>query len=223
MSAPRRPLRSADERERIRRLVRRSWNQLSYTYRPRGAGKDVFGHSEADYRSRLGSVLALPRGAGVLDLGSGTGVPTDRLLAARHRVTGVDLSDVMVRRARRLVPGARFLRADMSEVGFPPNSFDAVVSLYAIFHLPVEEHRPLFRRIRTWLRPGGLFVAILGHGPYEGTERRWLGSRSTMFWSHGGAATDRRRLADVGFEILHREYVPEGEGGHELFVCRKQR
>lgn len=223
MSAVREPQRSAADRERIRRLVRRSWNQISYTYRPRGAGNDVFDHRDADYRLWLGPVLALPRGADVLDLGCGTGVPTDRLLAARHHVTGVDLSDVMVRRALRLVTGARFLRCDMSQVEFPPNSFDAVVSFYAIFHMPVEEHRPLFGRIGTWLRARGLLVAILGHGPYEGVERRWLGSRSTMYWSHAGADSSRRWLTGAGFEVLHQEYVPEGPGGHELFVCRKTR
>jgi ubiquinone/menaquinone biosynthesis C-methylase UbiE len=45
-------------------------------------------------------------------------------------VTGVDLSDTMIRRARRLVPRARFVRADMTEVVFPDREFGAVIALY---------------------------------------------------------------------------------------------
>src|SRR5262245_52786583 len=54
------------------------------------------------------------------------------------RVTGVDISDVQVERARRFVPGAVFLRADATETDFPPGSFSAVVCLYALIHIPLE-------------------------------------------------------------------------------------
>jgi ubiquinone/menaquinone biosynthesis C-methylase UbiE len=46
--------------------------------------------------------------------------------------SGVDMSDVQVERARRLVPGAVFLRADATDLDFPSGSFDAVVCLYAL-------------------------------------------------------------------------------------------
>ena len=157
----------------------------------------------------------------MLDLGCGTGVPASRALATRFEVTGVDLSDVMIRRARRTVPQARFLRADMTEVDFPPESFGAVVSLYAIIHVPLGKQRPLLARIRSWLAPGGLFLSILGHGAYEGMTRGWLGVDAPMYWSHADAGTYRRWLREVGFVVLHQEYIPEGDSGHELFLARK--
>jgi len=43
----------------------------------------------------------------------------------------VDISDVQIERARRLVPGATFIRADVTEIDFPAAGFDAVVCLYA--------------------------------------------------------------------------------------------
>lgn len=60
------------------------------------------------------------------------------------RVTGVDLSDTMIERARELVPGARFLRGDVTsvdEVDFDAASFDAVVSFYALIHLPLADQQ----------------------------------------------------------------------------------
>ncbi len=82
----------------------------------------------------------LPDGANVLDLGCGCGVPDASLLAPRFRVTGIDISDVQIERARRLVPSASFIRVDMTEVTFPRKSFEAVVSLYAIIHVLRQEH-----------------------------------------------------------------------------------
>lgn len=204
--------------------VRSSWNRVSYRYRPRNASSDCFGHLERDYRAWLGPVLTtLPRGSEVLDLGSGSGIPAARILAGRFRVTGVDISDVQVRRARRLVPRARFVRADLSEVDFPPNTFAAVIALYSLIHVPREEHRPLFRKVARWLVPGGWLLSILGHSEYEGKESGWLGSDAPMLWSQHGAATYRRWFGSEGFRIVREEFIPEGDGGHQLFVARKGR
>ena len=61
----------------------------------------------------------------VLDLGCGCGVPVARdLVAAGHRVTGVDISDVQIQRARHLVPAATFRRADATTLHLPPESFE---------------------------------------------------------------------------------------------------
>jgi SAM-dependent methyltransferase len=77
------------------------------------------------------------------------------LAAGGYAVTGVDLSAVQVQRARRLVPGARFLLADATQVRFAAASFDAVVSLYALIHLPLDEQPGLAGRIGpTSGRPG---------------------------------------------------------------------
>lgn len=159
----------------------------------------------------------------MLDLGCGNGVPTSRILARRFRVTGVDLSPVQVRRARRLVPRARFAVADMSEVDYPPGTFAAVVSLYSMIHVPREEHRRLLGRVARWLEPGGWLLLVAGHTAYEGTEPGWLGVRGPMFWSQYDAATYGRMLRSEGFRVLSRSFVPEGDGGHELFLARKRR
>ena len=67
---------------------------------------------------RLHSLL--PAAARVLDAGCGCGVPVARdLVAAGHHVTGVDVSAVQIDRARRLVPAAEFVRADLTTLDLP--------------------------------------------------------------------------------------------------------
>jgi len=209
----------------VRRLVREGWDRLSTVYRPPGEESDCFSHRDADYRRWLRPLVRqLPAGAAVLDLGCGTGVPASRILSDRFQVTGIDLSNVMIRRARQLVPGARFLRMDMTEARFRAGSFHGVVSLYAIIHVPLSEQWVLFRRIHDWLAPGGLFLTIVGHDAWEGTEPGWLGTDVPMFWSHADSATYRKWFESLGFRVVQQAFVPEGNsGGHELFLLGKPR
>jgi cyclopropane fatty-acyl-phospholipid synthase-like methyltransferase len=154
----------------------------------------------------------------VLDLGCGCGVPATAILAERYSVTGIDLSPVQISRARRLVPTAQFECADMAAVDFPAQTFAAVVSFYAIIHLPLEEQPPIFRDVRRWLRPGGYLLATLGSGAWTGTEDNWLGA--PMYWSHADRATYVAWLEEVGFEIGWTRFIPEGTGGHTLILAK---
>lgn len=208
---------------RAKEIVRSGWNDRSLTYRPPGAGGDGTGHLDRAYRSWLRPLLnEVPEGGRVLDLGCGCGVPASHILAQRFRVVGVDISDVQVARARKLVPRATFRRADMTAVRFPVRSFDAVVSLYAMIHVPLKEQRPLLGRVYRWLRPGGLFLAMLGSGRWKAVERGWLGSDTPMFWDHADADTYQQWLEELGYLLEERKHVPEpGSGGHELFRMRR--
>ena len=159
----------------------------------------------------------------MLDLGCGCGVPVARSLAAAgYQVTGVDISEVQIERARRLVPAGTFIRADASEVSFPAVSFDAVVCLYALIHMPLDAQPGLLRRAAGWLCPGGWLLALTGQRAWTGTEDNWLGGPATMWWSHADADTYRAWLADASLEVTEQDFVSEGDSGHALFWARRQ-
>jgi 2-polyprenyl-3-methyl-5-hydroxy-6-metoxy-1,4-benzoquinol methylase len=197
-------------------LVRRGYDALSYHYRSDDAGEAGYAPWLAELRARL------PAGASVLDLGCGNGVPVARSLAAAgHQVTGVDISDVQVERARRLVPAGTFIRADATAIEFPPQSFDAVVCLYALIHMPLAAQPGLLRRAAGWLRSAGWLLAITGHSACTGTQDNWLGGPAPMWWSQADASTYRAWLEQAGLQVTAQEFVPEGDSGHELFWARR--
>jgi SAM-dependent methyltransferase len=197
-------------------LVRRGYDALSYRYRSDDAADGHYEPWLARLRDRLPAV------GSVLDLGCGCGVPVARSLAAAgHEVTGVDISDVQIERARRLVPLGKFIRADAGSVEFPPESFDAVVCLYALFHLPLSVQPGLLQRIASWLRPSGWLLAIVGQQAWTGTQDNWLEGQTPMWWSQADATTYRDWLEQAGLEITEQAFVPEDDGGHALFwACR---
>jgi len=212
---------TADRPSDPKTIVRRGYNRASVLYRSNSGG-DILGHTLSDREEWLDPFFRLLEPASeVLDLGCGCGIPDSRLLSERFRVTGVDISDVQIERARRLVPNARFVRADMTAVRFPADSFAGIVCLYSLIHVPVEEQPGLLARIHRWLRPGGLVLLTTGEEEYTGVEDDWLGSNAKMYWSHTDARTYRQWLAEAGFGVLRRSFIPEGEGGHALFLARK--
>jgi SAM-dependent methyltransferase len=183
-------------------------------------------HTRTDQRERYAAVLlnALPPGAAVLELGCGVGVPMTQRLARRFAVTGVDISAQHIAQARRNVPAATFIQADMAALAFPPAGFDAVAAFYSIIHVPREEHAALVRDIATWLRPGGLLVATMGAGSTEAAvEPDWLGV--PMYFSHLDGATNRRLVEDAGLRIISaREETADEDGAPVTFpwvVARK--
>ncbi|MFD2077923.1 Methyltransferase domain-containing protein [Actinopolymorpha cephalotaxi] len=202
-----------------KQIVRRGYDAISYAYR--GDGDDGDDGDDPRYARWIDELTArVPAGGAVLDLGCGCGVPVARALhEAGYAVTGVDLSDVQIARARALVPGATFLRADATAVEFPAGSFDAVVCLYALIHVPLDEQPALLARIASWLRPGGRLLATAGHTAWTGSEENWLGA--PMWWSHADAATYRGWLTRAGLTITGEEFVPEGDSGHSLFRARR--
>jgi len=197
-------------------LVRRGYDALSVRY------DQAYG-ADTKYPQWLTDLtVRLPAHGHVLDVGCGSGNPVARdLVAAGHRVTGVDISEVQVRRARDLVPAGEFIHADATTLRFPEATFDAVVSFYALIHIPLDEQFPLLERIADWLRPGGWFLGTTGHTEWTGTDEDWLGGGTPMWWSHTDAATYRDWLTRVGLTVEHEEFVPEGDSGASLFLARR--
>jgi len=75
----------------------------------------------------------LTPGARVLDVGCGAGFPiTKYLVDEGFSVVGIDISESMLSLARKHVPNTDFFKMNMSEMDFPDNSFDGIVSFYAI-------------------------------------------------------------------------------------------
>jgi SAM-dependent methyltransferase len=164
--------------------------------------------------TRVDELLALLRDRpDVLELGSGAGVRSTRLLAERADLVGVDISAEQVRRARERVPGARFVHADFTLVELEPSSFDAVVALYVFNHVPREALGPLLGRIAAWLRPGGHLLASFGASDLPGWRGEWLDGVETFFSGYEPPVT-LGLVREAGLEVIRDdlETIDEPEG-----------
>jgi SAM-dependent methyltransferase len=158
----------------------------------------------------------LSEGCKVLDLGRGAGIPVARDLAAfGHFVVGVDGSAQQIVRARRNVPAAAFIEADMCELEFKTASFDALAAFYSINHIPPAQQGRLISKMASWLKPGGTLVASFGAGEAGEWIGEWLGT--TMFFGHSGEEAALECLQDAGFNI-RRSLVEQQDSGDAAFL-----
>jgi SAM-dependent methyltransferase len=204
----------------LRSLVRESYDRIAERYLKWRAEQ----HRE-DAAAWVSIISErLPAGSGVLDLGCGAGIPLTKALAGTFHVTGLDISPRQIELARRCVPNAHFVNADIVTHDFTPESFDGAVASYSLFHIPRAEHEGLFQKIATWLRRGGLLLANFGIGNVEvDYEEDWLGA--PMIWSSFDEDRARAVLKKAGFELVidrvERE-IEDGKPHKSLFVLLRR-
>lgn len=157
---------------------------------------------------------SLPQASRILDIGCGNGLPATRELALRHEVTGVDISEEQIARARSNVPAATFIRGDAREVDLPGGAFDAIVALYLIDNVAREDYPALFRRFGELLTPNGrlLLSAEPGEDPWQAYP--WLGVPMLINTVPTGELV--QLLQDAGLAVVSTEFESQLEGGRQI-------
>lgn len=199
----------APDTDDLKRVVEQGYDQVAHEY------ARLEGEIEWPRMRWLDKLVRrLEPGSSVLDLGCGSGDPADVELAKMHQVTGVDISGTQIDLARHNVPAGTFVHGDAASVEFPPASLDAVISFYALEHIPRREHQALLGRMHRWLRAGGLLLLSMEAGEYDDVVGEWLGVR--MVISCFDPDTTARMVEEAGFELLERAVETQVEQGHEI-------
>jgi cyclopropane fatty-acyl-phospholipid synthase-like methyltransferase len=192
--------------ERDAEIIANGYNQVADEY-------EALESAEAPW-PRLERVRAfaadLSQGSRVLDIGCGNGVPATRELALKHVVTGVDISQEQIARARANVPTATFICGDARHVDLPTGAFDAIVALYLIDNIARDDYPAFFRRLRELLRPGGrvLLSAEPGDDPWR--TYTWLGV--PMFINTIPSDELAQLLEEAGLSVVSAELESQLEG-----------
>jgi SAM-dependent methyltransferase len=125
---------------------------------------------------------------------------------ARHGldVMGVDLSEGMVRRARK--KGVRAEVMDFQSPSLAPGTFDGIWAARSLQHLPKAELPAVLGTVRRLLRPGGRFFMVVyegqGEGPLATDLEYYTAQRYFAFYQ---PADLRAMLANAGF-LVYREW-----------------
>lgn len=134
----------------------------------------------------------------ILEVGCGSGWLCPGLLPFGH-VTGTDLSDEVLVRAKHRTPEATFVPGDFMNLDLGSSAFDVVITLEVLSHVAHQE--AFVRKLASHLRPGGhLMLATQNRfvlqrfnripPPAPGQLRRWVDRH------------ELRRLLDPEFDVL---------------------
>ena len=132
---------------------------------------ELFKQEEFRWRQPHRTVVAFadvlrPRGAqAVLDLGCGAGRHVIYLTQLGFRVCGTDISETGLGATRAWLAAEKLTAhlhlSDMTALPHPDAHFDAVISMYVIYHNPLGNIQRTVAEIERVLRPGGRALLTL--------------------------------------------------------------
>jgi SAM-dependent methyltransferase len=175
-------------------------------------------------RSRVGDSIgaavvkgwadAFPPGATVLDLGSGPGEPSTRILQAAGLTTyAVDASPTMVAAFRERFPGVPIEHNTVEASAFFDRTFDGVLAWGLVFLLDPAAQARVIAKVARALNPGGRFLFTAPNEPLA-----WLDGMTGHPSQSLGAHTYARLLRDAGLTWV-AEVQDEGE--NHYYVVEK--
>ncbi|OCC25560.1 methyltransferase type 11 [Croceicoccus estronivorus] len=135
--------------------------------RPSGLAGELVG-KVMDFANRRPTRLAIDllrpmEGERILDAGCGTGSAMAEVLRrAPCQLTGVDISATMLAAAAaKLGAAATLCRAEMPDLPFPDEAFDAVLALNVLYFCDPDGQMVV--NLRRVLRPGGRLIVYVTH------------------------------------------------------------
>jgi len=196
----------------ISELVEKGYNKIA---------KDYYTHRDLKkFNSELERFISLlPKDANVLDAGCGAGIPTIKYLVDKGlKATGIDLSDTMLNMAKSNVPSAKFLKMDINKLEFEKSTFDGIISVFALFHIPKKNHYSILKQFYDILKPGGILLINSGINESEGISN-FFGV--PMFWSNHNPKMTLDLVKKAGFSIEFESVLVRG-GEYQYWIFGKK-
>ena len=159
---------------------------------------------------------AFPSGATVLDLGSGPGEPSTRILQEAGLITyAVEASSTMVAAFRKNFPNVPIEHNTVEASAFFDRTFEGVLAWGLLFLLKPAAQARVIEKVASALNSGGRFLFTAPKEPVE-----WLDGMTDHPSQSLGAQTYERLLYDAGLTWV-AEAQDEGEN-HYYFVEKRQ-
>lgn len=146
----------ATEQERTYyKFSRRVYSVFAYVY-------DAVTFPFRSLRQAVVEAARLDAGDTVLDVATGTGAQAFAFAGRVGKVVGIDLSEAMLRVARKKDPPANvsFQQGDAAQLAFADESFDAACVSFALHEMPSSIRERVLGEMARVTRPGGSLIVV---------------------------------------------------------------
>jgi len=163
-------------------------------------------------------IKELSLGAHVLDVGCGSGVKSEYLIAHGFKVTGIDISDKLLEIAKREIPEAEFKVLSMTDLDSMSETFDGVFAQASLLHIPKKDVGEVVKKMSRRLNPSG-FLYIAVKEAFEGTPEEEIlkendyGYEYERFFSYFTMTELEQYLTEAGLKVISkmRNSSPSGK------------
>jgi SAM-dependent methyltransferase len=152
---------------------------------------------------------------GICDLGCGPGQIAAYLASRGTTVCGIDLSEEMVRTARRLNPGLLFEQGDMLDLRKVADAaFGGIAAFYSIIHIGRANVTDALRELHRILAPGGVLLITFHIGSEVIHRDEMWGRPVSLDFNFFERSEMKEFLSAAGFtleEAMERDPYPGAE------------
>jgi len=165
-----------------------------------------FNYKQILYKNWLDLLISkINKGDKILDLGCGNGRAVKYLVDRGFQGAGVDVSDKMLELARRHIPKGIFYKQDFVKIKFKPNSFNAVISFFALNHIPKSQFKKVIKICRKIMKNNGFLLLGMVKGKDEGFFEGFYGKNLSLY----GAGYSKKEIVNIldgnGYSIIKAE------------------
>jgi len=146
----------------------------------------------------------LPKGAKILDIGSGSGRHARELTSLGFDYTGIDISEGLLEEARKRNPDAKFLKMSMYDLDFLPDTFDGFWAIASLLHIPKARIDEVLQGIRRVVKTDGIGIIKVKSGEGEELKREEsaAGHIYDRFFSYYTPEEIEKVLRRNGFDLV---------------------
>lgn len=183
-------------------------NNLIESYNKYAQERDTYKKEawKIEERANFLALLQSKNKRSLLEMGAGPGHDSKFFQDTGLAVTCIDLSPEMIKLCQQKGLSAQVM--DMTDLNFPPESFDAVYALNSLLHVPKAEFRIVMENVNKVLKPSGLFYLGV-YGSADESEGVWEQDsynpkRFFSFYTDDGI---QKTTSEV-FELLYFKHIP---------------
>lgn len=153
----------------------------------------------------------IPKGGLVLDAGCAFGRDTALFVEKGYQAIGVDMSEGLLNRARKLHPALTFKKMDVRSLDFDDNAIAGIWCHATLLHLKDDDMRKALSEFSRVLLPGGVvFISVKeGTGDEEFVEK--FSSNSARYFNYQTLDSVRAMVEQSGLDITKIYIMNERE------------
>jgi len=160
-----------------------------------------------NYRAETEKFLSLLDGKKILDAGCGFGKYSRFLIEKGFEPLGVDLSEQLLEYARKDVPKGKFEKVDISDLPYTDNSFDGIIAMFSLQHIPTKLLGKTIQGFRSVLKPEGKIIIGVQEGDVEGFTDEPFRPSKKIFTNLKPIEKWINILTKMNFEIIENKFV----------------
>jgi ubiquinone/menaquinone biosynthesis C-methylase UbiE len=169
---------------------------------------DTYVSDESDRKYIDEFLKKLPKEASILDAGCGPGQNAVYMLKKGFNVTGIDLSDSMIKITKKTKFPTHFRKMDMRNLKFPAGSFDGILASYSLIHVMSSQVVRVLSGFSAVMKKGGILALFVQKGQRDHYTYQEFSPVKQTFFNFFTADVLKSQLAEAGFTDITVKEVP---------------